>query len=1531
MESRIASFQASVTSCSEFERESQTIFTHNVLPVLDHLSQLYLPFQNFEFIQIFFCILQFFQTSFWISYGQYWAPSKLTNTFHYISFFFSINQRTTEHTILFFVLFPVVLIIFILSMILIFNFNRVRRVNKTILIIVRFYFTFFGCVIIHPLASLTGHLIRRVIDDRKNTDIFLLTFSIIGFSLSEILFYFNQIFANQSIYIHKSLWCTFDSKILIFLFMANPIFLILGNLFQYYPKWTYYFLISFHIILIILILLDYTWMPFIIDFGNTLTLSIIASLIFNDIFRLIVEIFPVIKIELFLTISYLLFFAFLALFHFILKLVRKRINSNLSHSKLSSENYEDKFEYFRELKIHHTIQKLRTYLVISFTTLSDMFLDFSLVQFSLESYKDSPEVIALLIHLLCYFKSEKNRFESAMKMYRELRDTSLFDHFIYYQAHRLALFRQSTATNTSSTRLNDLKVNSINLEGQIKNFWSSSVSYLNVLDILDKQRRKLSSLWDESVEENWSSVIFREEQIRFLIECCTDYSLAVQMMNIKEKLEAMRDDREDLCFLSLIHCFPDFLNNKIIDKEGNFIVKKIEKETINSSSTSNEKYSTTSNEYDFTFDEQIANAIMTFGRLRLSMQNALKQVQPNHGKILTFYTIFSMFSSFILLIVTFSVFLNLFDSFDDWNKEVGVLTELRISYSKAFLSLSIVFGQSSNRFFLNYLDCNNSYDPNHLFLDRSIKFDDLALFYVDEAREQFSLLMEAILSLSIRRVDISTLTSLFFDPSINSTICYFGLIFDHYMWSMEQVLNFQIMSYSILAEDKDEINYWYYNNTYWCHDIATVPIVEDMFNVIQNALSDDLSNTSKNTVKNTEISMYVVGPSFFVLFLLPLPLILVLYRKEINHLIKMMLATDQEFKEQARKNISLAVANENSEVIPPVMKKSLSLVLIIYFILLLVVFFVFIVIVELIFYYSKETSFKLRDFGFFLGHFSLLRAYLVEMLNQLINAIYYVEYPQKHITNETFRKRIYKILEDFENTLYEILNETPMSPSAVGLDRFIDDIVFKSFCESSEFLVDLHDSYQCGSLNRLTSTIHSLFEKAAEEIQMNNGIFKGDFLSNIYHIIFAHTITMIQHSKERFNSLQKEEIMRYKTVLFVLFICGVISVAIWSFLLFIINYKFKRIFDMALCLIRRLSPVGFISNSELTNYLLFKKGEEIEMGVTHTIFNNSFDGILCLNPDGIVEIINKSFATDYGYSTEQLVGQMISTIFDNESRIKFENQLKLIKNHESSAFYTEHVICFTNDGRAVPSFINLIGLKGKENNMILVVHDETILLQKKKKLELAKKQSQDLLEQIMPPKVLMMLKEGKSDISFQVPSATVMFVNIVNFSGFSADLSPQQIMGTLSTLFGAFDTWIQKFPLMTKIKLIGDSYMAACGLFTVDDDEPKNHAKQSIDFALRVFDILDDANIKLNVDLKIRIGLNSDGPIIAGVLGTENRVFDIIGDTINVASRLEHKAEPGHIMMSEKTFELVKEFGYNIVAKGEVFLKGKGNMKAYSI
>lgn len=191
----------------------------------------------------------------------------------------------------------------------------------------------------------------------------------------------------------------------------------------------------------------------------------------------------------------------------------------------------------------------------------------------------------------------------------------------------------------------------------------------------------------------------------------------------------------------------------------------------------------------------------------------------------------------------------------------------------------------------------------------------------------------------------------------------------------------------------------------------------------------------------------------------------------------------------------------------------------------------------------------------------------------------------------------------------------------------------------------------------------------------------------------------------------------------------------------------------------------------------------------------------------------------------------------------------------------------------------------------------------------------------------MRINQGEKDICFTVPNATIIFIDVVKFSEYAKRLSPQEIMGTLTTLFSAFDSLLHEYNLLLKIKLIGDVYMAAAGIFN-NVENPKDHANQTVKFAL---DCLIAINVKLNTSLCVRIGVNTDGPIITGVLGTDKHVFDIIGDTINVESRLQSTDVPGKVQIIKTTYKILNEGEYLVEPRGEVYLKGKEQFMTYLI
>ena len=242
------------------------------------------------------------------------------------------------------------------------------------------------------------------------------------------------------------------------------------------------------------------------------------------------------------------------------------------------------------------------------------------------------------------------------------------------------------------------------------------------------------------------------------------------------------------------------------------------------------------------------------------------------------------------------------------------------------------------------------------------------------------------------------------------------------------------------------------------------------------------------------------------------------------------------------------------------------------------------------------------------------------------------------------------------------------------------------------------------------------------------------------------------------------------------------------------------------------------------------------------------------------------------------------------------------------------------------------GNKGaKVESFVVILRDETQLMQQQKEAEAAKAQSENLLYQILPRDIVVRINSGEKDISFTVQSASIIFTDVVRFSEYASTLTPPEIMGSLSTMFAAFDTSAKKYKLLTKIKLIGDIYMAAAGLFADEKTPPSAHAEEILRFGLDCLTELEDVNLKLNANLQLRVGINSGGPLLAGVLGTDKPVFDIIGDPINVAARLQTTDIPGKIQIPKSTYDLVSEEDFTIEERGEVFLKGKGKTMAYLV
>ncbi len=200
--------------------------------------------------------------------------------------------------------------------------------------------------------------------------------------------------------------------------------------------------------------------------------------------------------------------------------------------------------------------------------------------------------------------------------------------------------------------------------------------------------------------------------------------------------------------------------------------------------------------------------------------------------------------------------------------------------------------------------------------------------------------------------------------------------------------------------------------------------------------------------------------------------------------------------------------------------------------------------------------------------------------------------------------------------------------------------------------------------------------------------------------------------------------------------------------------------------------------------------------------------------------------------------------------------------------------------------------------------------------------SERLLLNILPEAIALRLKQGENPIADSFSDVTILFADLVGFTELSSRTTPQELVKLLNCIFSDFDQLTEKYHL-EKIKTIGDNYMVASGLPIPRVD----HAITIADMALEMQEIMIKFNEKKGEFLRLRIGINS-GSVVAGVMGTKKFIYDLWGDAVNTASRMESQGIPGKIQVTESTYQLLCE-QYIFETRGSIYVKGKGNMITY--
>ncbi|EAX95329.1 Adenylate and Guanylate cyclase catalytic domain containing protein [Trichomonas vaginalis G3] len=681
------------------------------------------------------------------------------------------------------------------------------------------------------------------------------------------------------------------------------------------------------------------------------------------------------------------------------------------------------------------------------------------------------------------------------------------------------------------------------------------------------------------------------------------------------------------------------------------------------------------------------------------------------------------------------------------------------------------------------------------------------------------------------------------------------------------------------------------------------------------------------------ILSYIILASIFFIVVVPVVVIHFKTVKTLKDIIAMIHSFDPKSKSEAKALISVSSHDDDTKTAEMQGNRHGSIILIsIIFFISLSFLFISLIMCHLV-VQANNSIIKLNGWN---QYASLRLSLSAESLMLLIFSVAMHDIPESRVLGSigVLVNMSLKITNQLVIADLNLTHGTDEFPPCAGFDKILDDynIIDKP---TKPVIGDPHDFYAQTSIHQQIDVYNSFVQSLAQDVLKLDEPVSEFHMANSIHVVNAHLWMRMMNVTKRLIKLADVE---YHSMCQSIVILAVITAVLMiAFELVVYFYYKNRVgaYRPSLFVLKRFHPMTLINNKNFAKFFLKSKdvSENERLTVEGSIIHNANDAIFCTSQYGVVEVVNKSVSQLLGYTSEQILGQHVTTFFATQDEEKFQSKLEMMKSGQISNFCEEDFLAVTDSANEVPCHVSIFGMKsnnGDINSFVVILRDQTSLVEQMKQAEEAKAKSEKLLYQILPRDIVVQLNRGEKDITFTVNSATIIFIDIVRFSEYTVNLSPQDIMQNLSLYFAGIDKIASKYNMVTKIKLIGDIYMAAAGLFN-PETSPESHAEQAVMLGLDSIAELDEINMRLDSSLTIRVGVNSGGPIIAGVLGTDKPAFDIIGDPINVAARLQSTDEANHVHISQATYDLINGLSFDIVARGETFLKGKGKQMTYFV
>lgn len=597
------------------------------------------------------------------------------------------------------------------------------------------------------------------------------------------------------------------------------------------------------------------------------------------------------------------------------------------------------------------------------------------------------------------------------------------------------------------------------------------------------------------------------------------------------------------------------------------------------------------------------------------------------------------------------------------------------------------------------------------------------------------------------------------------------------------------------------------------------------------------------------------------------------YKKELRCFAEILSSLDEEVKKNGSRPILIqTTANQNNGTtnntgtnnnnnnniseknINPM--KYVSKKVFYYSLLILCIF--FILIQGVLLFSIGYISYQMKSYDLTITYWNYYNMLKIPQYLELFDSLSLACILRTHPTNSTTyqfeRDRCFSIIEETDQSDTYLVTSGSDGPTILGRSEKFDDYYLKSTCvynftadqlskrrithplESNnntnstdddpfdwlddQSIMYSDEEYECMSLSnkmlifiQITRDVLQKLGKDITTYSLNDYIVSR--IAYLYYIMNKYLINDINVCNMLIIELGNKYLSESKRNIILMFVASIIL----SIVSFFVSYYFKNFMDSiyqgGLILARRLIPNEMAANHRLVSFLLNKginkKNINKEMSVTQSIVHYSSDMLFFTTNNGIILLTNQAIFQNLSYSPEQIVGKLIYSLFEEESKKEIQRQIAILEKDQNQGMVHLNVTCYTANGGQL--YVSMMMFPTSSNHLVFIMKNLTDILEKQRIAQQMRNNCLGLYFNILPTFVAKLLNNEEKDISFMVPTATIMYVDIAHFAEFARPLSPEQLLGLLSSIYDQYDVKLREYSSLTKIKIIGDSLMVAGGLF----------------------------------------------------------------------------------------------------------------------